>query len=172
MLPLNTYVADRPLDRDCKKALNSLFMREEHWSGFFSSSSAVTSQSLVEGEMTSFSRSIAAKSIPGGKTWRWNQSRGRTLLTHEDGSSISVAKLCPRKKPALRSRSANFDPIEDIPSHKLWMFELKDVRGGLPLTTVLWCQVGNRPPECVSASSPPPSPLLVQTESPWEHIVF
>ena len=140
MRPIWTYNTDRPLTSECRKALEKLFESEGHWSRRLATGGVATSQSCRQGEITSFTHQVQVKDIPGGLLWRWNQTRARVLLTNEDGSSISVAKLRPRKR-LTTSKSLDFNSMTGtIPSFKLWLFELK--RADAFFVSVLWCQIG------------------------------
>ena len=140
MRPIWTYNTDRPLSSECRKALEKLFESEGHWSRRLATGGVATSQSCRQGEITSFTHQVQVKDIPGGLLWRWNQTRARVLLTNEDGSSISVAKLRPRKR-LTTSKSLDFNSMTGtIPSFKLWLFELK--RADAFFVSVLWCQIG------------------------------
>jgi hypothetical protein len=141
MRPLWVYHGNRPLPRDFRKAVEELEKHEEHWSGRSASPTPVTASSWQQGAVTSFSRRLLVKEIPGGITWRWNQTRAKTTLTNTDGSSLMVTKLCPRKK-LTTGKSPDYQSIVEVaPSYKLWLFELKGsaVTGYL---SVLWCEAG------------------------------
>ena len=135
MRPVWTYQSPA-LSADYRKALEVLHQQSCHWEGK-QLSDRLTPACWVQGSVTSVPKKVAIKDIPSDLSWHWSQSRARFLLTNEDGSSISVAKLCSRPRKPSRSSGP---PLETLATFKIWSFEL--VQPGIPDITVLWCENG------------------------------
>ena len=139
MRPIWTYHTRHNLSADYRRALKVLYEQSSHWQGR-QLSNRITESCWDQGAVTSFSKKIAAKEIPSGISWRWNQTRCRIQLTNEDESAISISKLRPRRR-RVTSRSPDFSSLDGpVPSFKLWVFEL--VQPNFPDFTVLWCESG------------------------------
>mmetsp|Transcript_117959 Transcript_117959/g.176238 ORF Transcript_117959/g.176238 Transcript_117959/m.176238 type:complete len:167 (-) Transcript_117959:58-558(-) len=86
----------------------------------------------VSGTFQLFGKRIATKTIPSGKSWRWNQTNARKeIFLAADNLSVKVLKLIPRKRNMVSS--------ERIPSLKIWQYEVIS-----PNKTyfAIWCEKG------------------------------
>ena len=80
-----------------------------------------------------FYGAFAAKHIPSGDLWRWNQTRSRkkTFIPHRN-TSVEIVKLIPRKRKVET-------PSSHVPVYKLWMLVLSS---HYSTATVIWCEKG------------------------------
>lgn len=87
-------------------------------------------------QVTVLSQCISVKSIPSDKHWRWNQTKSKkTVSIPDERVSVSLCKLIPRRRIPRT--------IEVIPSHKLWLLEIR-YDNGSPTKFAAWCEKGNK----------------------------
>uniref|UniRef100_A0A7S4IDP3 Uncharacterized protein n=1 Tax=Vannella robusta TaxID=1487602 RepID=A0A7S4IDP3_9EUKA len=78
---------------------------------------------------------MSNKQFPKGSFWRWNQTkRRREAFLNARNAVVSFAKFTPR-----RSSKKNND---ELPSLKLWHFELKYTDCPQVIYHILWCEKG------------------------------
>eukprot|EP00012_Vannella_robusta_P007261 CAMPEP_0206199104 /NCGR_PEP_ID=MMETSP0166-20121206/10057_1 /ASSEMBLY_ACC=CAM_ASM_000260 /TAXON_ID=95228 /ORGANISM="Vannella robusta, Strain DIVA3 518/3/11/1/6" /LENGTH=156 /DNA_ID=CAMNT_0053617131 /DNA_START=140 /DNA_END=607 /DNA_ORIENTATION=+ len=93
----------------------------------------ISSKVWEEGAFLVINEVVAAKHIPCGRTWRWNQTKSRkTAKAIEQNVTVNFHKLIPRKKRNAMDA--------EIPTFKLWWYEI--VIPGKETHYALWCERG------------------------------
>jgi hypothetical protein len=119
--------------------------------------SSVSSSSLQEGSIEIYQHKLAARRIPSGNDWRWNQAKGKKeAFLRQHNVHVILTKLIPRGR---------LPSCTDIPRYKLWHFAVVPSDGETPPYTVLWSEKGAvpvHPTQSLPHSSIPTSPPLAK----------
>ena len=102
-------------------------------------------RTLYEGDLFVFEGLQPLRSVPAGRGWRWNQTKGKKEIPRPDGGLLCVTQVVPRKHAFRNKPAAN-----SLPPYCFWHLLYTGDDG---VTTVLWCEKGPLPP--ISSLVPP-----------------
>ena len=127
-----TSINTSPLPPEFEKAASVVNKRIESPEGRLNFTTNLTNNLWRKSnQLVSLKKVPKIREIPSGEGWRWNQAKRRYTIKNDNGSSIQIIKLVPRR--SVRST------LKDLPKLKLWQARTVNKKSNI---TIFWCEKG------------------------------